>query len=226
MALASPETHSRSGYPGVSSGAERRHDRTSQAVERQIEALGVEQFDIFLIDRNHNELHKTWNKEELQKKELQKSIPWLKRMNARGHNIGIKPHGEHGLVLATGFDEQKLKDLEKTGFKVAVAIEKSPGEYEAWIKLSKAAVELQIREAFQAKVSLSHGLGRFKEYGRLAGFTNQDPLSHREGLQPYVLAKEATGKVAEKGVELVHTMREKIEKDKLMELVQKRVCRA
>lgn len=217
MALAGTATQSRDRHAGVGSGIERRHDRTSQAVEKQIEALGVEKFDILLIDQNYNEIHKTWNREE-----LRKSIPWLKRMNARGHNVGIKPHGDHGLVLATGLDERKLKDLEKAGFKAAVAIENGAGEYEAWIKLSKQAVELQIREVFQAKVSLSHGLGRFKEYGRLAGFTNQDQHSHREGLRPYVLAKEATGHVAEKGEELVHAMREKIEKEKLMELVQKR----
>ncbi len=217
MALAGTATQSRDRHTGVSSGIERRHDRTSQAVEKQIEALGVEQFDVCLIDRNHKEIHKTWNKEE-----LQKSIPWLKRMNARGHDIRIKPQDHHGLVLVGGLDERQLVQLEKTGFKPAITIENYQGEYEVWIKLSNNFVESPIKESLKAELAKRLGGVHLPDYGRLAGFTNQNVPPHFEGLQPYVLARNATGKVTEKGAEWVQVMREKIEKEKLVDLVQKR----
>ncbi len=99
MALAGTATQSRDRHTGVSSGIERGHDRTFKAVEKQIEALGVDKFDILLTDKNNQKIHKTWHKFE-----FRKGIAWLKRMNARGYSVEIKPHGnEHGLVLIEKF---------------------------------------------------------------------------------------------------------------------------
>lgn len=216
--LATPATEGRGGYPGFSPGTERGHDRTSQAIERQIEALGGDQFDIVLIDKNKNEIKKTWSKAE-----IEKNTPWLKRMNARGHDIGIKPHGEHGLVLVVGLEAEKLEQLRKVGFNPAVTVEKSPGEYEAWVKFSDKAVNPKILEVITANLARNYGNQQVQEYGRLAGFTNQDPETHRDGLQPYVLSKEATGKVAEKGRDVVKGIEDIIEREMLKGVVQERI---
>jgi hypothetical protein len=143
-------------------------------------------------------------------------------MNARGHDVRIKPQGNHGLVLIGGLDERQLTHLEKTGFKPAITIEKHQGEYEVWIKLSNNFVESPIKESLKAELAKRLGGVHLPDYGRLAGFTNQNVSPHLEGLQPYVLARNTTGKVAEKGTEWVQVMREKIEKEKLIDLVQKR----
>ena len=50
--------------------------------------------------------------------ELEKGVGWLKRMNARGHDIAIRPAGEHGLVLVAGLTERRRGAYGRRGLDV------------------------------------------------------------------------------------------------------------
>ena len=54
-------------------------DRTTQAVQRQLKAMGCGRFDIGIREGKKDKImNRTWSTEE-----VVKSIPWLKRMNAK-----------------------------------------------------------------------------------------------------------------------------------------------
>jgi hypothetical protein len=216
MALAGTATQSRDRHTGVSSGIERGLDRTHQAVEKQIEALGVEQFDILLTDKNNQKIHKTWHKFE-----FRKGISWLKRMNARGYSIEIKPHGnEHGLVLVEKLSKNAIQALKEKGWEPTLTLETSKDNYQAWIKLSKENIDPIIRESFYRN-SLKQE--KIDQYGLLAGFTNQEIELNQEGLKPYVFVHENTRKVAKKAPDYVQKVEQVIENNFIKNMQEQRL---
>ena len=132
--------------------------------------------------------------------ELEKGVGWLKRMNARGHDIAIRPAGEHGLVLVAGLTGDGVARMADAGWTPAATIETSPGRYQAWVKLSEKPVEPAVRAAGAVHLSESYGgdppRAEGQAYGRLAGFTNQEPAVSHAGRPPYVLAHDCPGAVA------------------------------
>ena len=175
-------------------------DRSLEAVQRQVAALGAAGFDVEIRGRKET-LSRRWSPAE-----LEGSLAWLKRMNARGAGVFLRPSGEPGLVLISGLREDGLEQMKREGFAPAVTLEVSPGGYEAWVKLSEEAVPERVRQVAHSGLVARYGgeVGRDSSdghpFGRLAGLTNQDPQyaqeSARGKLQPYVLAKDCNGRVA------------------------------
>ena len=66
-------------------------------------------------------------------------------MNARGHDIHIRPAGEHGLVLVDGLQKEAIERMKHDGLAPAATVEASPGSYQAWIKVSDEALAPQVR---------------------------------------------------------------------------------
>jgi hypothetical protein len=81
---------------------------------------------------------------EWSRAELEQSAAWLKRMNAKGNDVYIRPAGEHGLVLvddlAAGAGAHEGGRL-----RPAATIETSPGNYQAWVKLSDKPLSADVR---------------------------------------------------------------------------------
>lgn len=155
------------------------------------------------------ELHRTWDQAE-----LEQSVGWLKRMNARGHDVSIQPAGEHSLVLLAGLTGPTLERMEHEGWTPAATIETSPGTYQAWVKLSEAPVSAPVREVAARELAQHYGgdppsAGR-DPAGRLAGFTNQEPEHTREGRQPYVLAHDCPGTAAPAAAAYVERVEERL----------------
>ena len=169
-------------------------DRSLAALRRQTEALGVAGFELE-IQGGGQTLQRAWTSAE-----LEKGVGWLKRMNARGHDIAIRPAGEHGLVLVAGLRSDGVARMAAAGWTSAATIETSPGRYEAWVKLSEKPVEPAVLQAGAVYLSKSYGgdppRDQGQEYGRLAGFTNQEPAVSHAGRPPYVLAQDCPGAVA------------------------------
>jgi hypothetical protein len=68
-------------------------DRSREAIERQVSAMGVERFDVLIRDAtNGATIKREWGKAE-----LLRSVAWLKRMNARGHDVYIDQVNRAGL---------------------------------------------------------------------------------------------------------------------------------
>jgi len=121
-------------------------------------------------------------------------------MNARGHDVSIRPAGAHSLVLVDGLTRPTLERMGREGWTPAAAIESSPGRYQAWLKLAEAPVSAPVRELAARGLAQHYGgdppsAGR-DPTGRLAGFTNQEPDHTRAGRQPYVLAHDCPGTAA------------------------------
>jgi len=140
-------------------------------------------------------MNREWSRDE-----LEQSIAWLKRMNAKGNNIYVRPAGEHALVLVDDVKRSTIERMKLDGLEPAAVIETSPGNYQAWVKLSEKPLSAEQRYAaahfLAAKYQGDKNSIGSEHYGRLAGFTNQKPERAKDGRQPYVLAQECPGKPA------------------------------
>ncbi len=179
-------------------------DRTTQAVQRQLQAFGVDRVDIGIRDgREGKMMNRLWTPDE-----VLKNTAWLKRMNAQGNDIYVKPVGEHGLVLVDDLQPEAMDRLKGHGFHPAIVTETSPGNLQAWLKLSREVVDPNIRKVVAQDVAQDFGgdpnSADAQHYGRLAGFTNQKPDRLLEtGLHPYVLLREWSGQVMTHAQELL-----------------------
>lgn len=173
-----------------------RRDRSLEALQRQVTALDVPRFDVGIREAKTGQMmNREWSRAE-----LEQSAAWLKRMNAKGNDIYIRPAGEHGFVLVDDLKPEALKAMQDRGYTPAATVETSPGNYQAWVKLSDKPLSAEARRI--AAQSLAKAFGGdpnsadSRHYGRLAGFTNQKPQHTRDGRQPYVLAHDCPGKAA------------------------------
>ena len=150
--------------------------------------MGVARFDVLLrAASNGATVTRKWNKAE-----LLKSIAWLKRMNARGNNVYVRPDGEHGLVLLDSLTKENLASMRSKGFPPVIGIEVNQNEFQAWVKLSDGVLPAEHRRL--AKAGLSHTFAgevtrvTSDGYGWLAGCANHGGSADWNKLGRYVLA--------------------------------------
>lgn len=170
--------------------------------------MGVTRYQIMLIDaKNKQEQLREWSAAE-----LMRSVAWLKRMNARGHDVLIAPAGQHGLVLLDGLGEEALADMTGKGFEPAATIQSAPGRYQAWVKLSDRPLADDVRQhackglekAFGQRTAKAERAG----YGSLAGFTSDGTDKGGRATRRYVLALHTEGAVAKNASELLDVIRQ------------------
>jgi hypothetical protein len=197
LALASTANGAEHAGRTSSSGiSEARRDRSLEAIRKQIDAMGVEAFEVGIRDaKTGRMLNRSWIRTA-----LERAIAWLKRMNARGNDIYIRPEGDHGLVLIDDLKPEALERMKSDGFAPAAVIETSPGNFQAWVKLSNEPLPADVRRIAARELANKYGgdpnSADSRHYGRLAGFTNQKPKHARNGRQPYVLAHDCSGEIA------------------------------
>jgi len=213
LALSEAADRDKSPGPESRSGLSRtRRDRSLEAVQKQIAALGVTCFEIGIRDaKNGQMMNREWSTDD-----VVQSLPWLKRMNARGNHIYIRPAGEHGLVMVDDLKPEKLAQMKAEGFAPAATIETSPGNYQAWVKLSDSPVTAETRQLIARELAKRYAgdlnSADSRHYGRLAGFTNRKPEHERAGKHPYVLAHECTGRTAIKAADTLAKADEHLDK--------------
>lgn len=190
-----------------------KNDRTLQAIGRQLKAMGCERFDIGVRDATTGQMmNREWSAAEV----LQ-NTPWLKRMNAQGNDVYIRPAEQerHGLVLVDDLSEFDLDDMKAEGREPALVVETSPKNYQAWVKVADAAggeLRGQIARTLASEYDADPASADSRHYGRLAGFTNRkDKHTTRAGYQPWVLLRESKGKTATAGPALVQQAGQQIE---------------
>jgi hypothetical protein len=165
-------------------------DRSLEAVKAQIGAMGAERYEVVIVSAKARlQSKRKWNALE-----LVKGVPWLKRMNAQGSDIYLRPLDGPEFMLVDAPNVEAVKDMHRQGLAPSLTIETSPGRFQAWVKISDRPLPERLREA--AVADLARGFSKVEQYGRQAGFTNQQAEQNRAGRQPYVIAHEATGKVA------------------------------
>ena len=206
VALARPDaTDNRGRLDLAALGGPMKNDRTLQAIGRQLKAMGCERFDIGVRDATTGQMmNREWSAAEV----LQ-NTPWLKRMNAQGNDVYIRPAEQerHGLVLVDDLSEFDLDDMKAEGREPALVVETSPKNYQAWVKVADAAggeLRGQIARTLASEYDADPASADSRHYGRLAGFTNRkDKHTTRTGYQPWVLLRESKGKTATAGPELM-----------------------
>ena len=206
VALARPDaTDNRGRLDLAALGGPMKNDRTLQAIGRQLKAMGCERFDIGVRDATTGQMmNREWSAAEV----LQ-NTPWLKRMNAQGNDVYIRPAEQerHGLVLVDDLSEFDLDDMKAEGREPALVVETSPKNYQAWVKVADAAggeLRGQIARTLASEYDADPASADSRHYGRLAGFTNRkDKHTTRAGYQPWVLLRESKGKTATAGPELM-----------------------
>ena len=180
-------------------------DRTYLAVKRQIEAMGCREYEVGIRDQQGRMLSRTWDQ-----KSLLKSVSWLKRENAKGADIYIRPAGENnqGLVLVDDVSQGQIQNMKQQGHEPALVVETSPQNHQAWVRISSEPLAPEHATVISKVLAKTHQADEnsadWRHYGRLAGFTNRKPEHTTEtGHNPWVLCHESSGKPASCGLDLV-----------------------
>lgn len=180
-------------------------DRSYLAARRQLDAMGVDTFEIGIRDQSGRMLIRTWDKAK-----VLESLSWLKRENARGADVYVRPAGQAnaGLVLVDDLTRGALARMKADGLAPAAVTETSPDNFQAWVRVHDKPIPPELATEVAADLANRYGgdpnSADWRHFGRLAGLTNQKPL-HKDanGRSPYVLAHESSGKQAERGAEVV-----------------------
>lgn len=95
-------------------------------------------------------------------------------MNARGHDLYVRPAGPTGLLLLDGLSKSAVAKLEGSPLPPCVKVQTDENSYQAWIRLADHPVSADVRTQLLKK------LGMYKatlpEFGLMAGF-----IQHRSG---------------------------------------------
>lgn len=180
-------------------------DRSYLAARRQIDGMGCNAYEIGIRDRQGRMMTRSWSNQE-----ILTNLAWLKRENAKGADIYIRPSGQEnqGIVLIDDLSRGQVDRMKTAGLEPAVLVETSPQNLQAWVRVSETPlrpdVATTISQALARKFEGDPNSADWRHYGRLAGFTNQKPMHTTEnGLHPWVLCHEASGKQATHGQQLV-----------------------
>ena len=150
-------------------------DKTYEAVEGQLSAMGVEVFEIGVFERGDGGkpqymLLRTWDR-----KSVLEAVPWLRQRNWHDSHIYVRPKGESNLTMIDDLQFSAVTRMRQVGFHPAAVVQTSPGNYQAWIKhpmrLEKelgTAVARTLAERFGGDVKAAD----WRHFGRLAGFRN------------------------------------------------------
>lgn len=118
-------------------------------------------------------------------------------------------------------DDLKRESLNRmftSGFKPALVVETSPGNFQAWLKHSKTLCRETSTTAARALAEQfggDKGAADWRHFGRLAGFTNRKPkYQGADGLFPYVRLIAASGIVYPKADHFIDQLETKLAHDR------------
>lgn len=186
---------------------------TRSVVRKQLFAMGCELFEIGILRPDGLMLLRTrWSA-----KEIDAALGWLRRENARGAHVFIRPHGTHALSLVDDLSAEAIAQMTNGGFQPAVIVETSSGNFQVWLNHGRilfnrtfsthAAKELARR--FRGDPSSAD----WRHFGRLAGFTNQKPKRRLQtGLPPFVRLHECEGRTYTAAREFLEDMKSLVQK--------------
>lgn len=178
-------------------------DRTTEAVKNQVRAMGCARFEIG-VKNDKGMMNREYTAEE-----IIKAVPWLKRMNAQGNDIYIRPARDEqsALVLLDDLEPITLEEMQEQGLAPAAIIETSHRNCQAWVKLGKETLTDALRAEIAKKLAKDWGAdpasAESRHYGRLAGFTNRKEKHLTQRGFPFVLCRSSSGVIAQNGAQLI-----------------------
>src|SRR5262249_44393138 len=102
---------------------------TRNAVMRHLAAMACQSFEVGVLRPNGRMLLREWTAEQ-----IDRAVGWLRRENARGAHIYIRPYGAHALSLVDDLSVDSLKRMKESGFEPALVVETSPANFQTWLK--------------------------------------------------------------------------------------------
>src|SRR5208282_5788947 len=188
-------------------------DITRNQVRRQLAAMACDYFDLGILRSDaHMLLREAWTVSQ-----IEEAIQRLRRENAHGAHIFVRPHGAHALSLVDDLSVDAIARMTEAGYQPALVVETSPQNFQAWLKHKRtldhnmstlAAKELATR--FGGDLSSAD----WRHFGRLAGFTNPKPSRRlQSGMQPFARLSEATGQVYTQAPDFLRTVRAEMERE-------------
>jgi hypothetical protein len=196
-------------------------DKTAEVVERQIQSMSSDVFEVGLFkpgnmeDADEPEMFlRTWDRDS-----LRKSIPWLRFQNMNGRNIFIRPKGEHNLSLIDDLKQEALKALKSDGYAPTLVVQTSPGNFQAWLNHGQVLpkdVSTAAARTIAERYGGDTGAADWRHFGRLSGFSNRkEKYRQSDGLYPFVRLIESHRLVYPKAHEFVAEQRDKVERDRV-----------
>jgi hypothetical protein len=169
-------------------------DKTDHAIRQLLAALPAPGYDIgVLTDAG------MYRVEAAPAYRVLRMLPFLKRRNAQGANIYLRPTGESCYTLLDDLTAATLSRLTVEGYAPAAVIETSPGSFQAWLRHTQpfpkelgTLAAKSLAEQFGADRSAAD----WRRFGRAPGFTNRKP-QHRnpQGFYPFAHLRSSTGTV-------------------------------
>lgn len=117
-------------------------------------------------------------------------------MNARGHDVLIRPASPSGLVLLDRLTQFDVAKLERSGVPCSAKIQVEEDRFQVWLPLGSAAVSEKLRLGIAKYLGLPAPKG--EKFGALAGFVNRQSGVDKER-SLFVVAHEP----AKQGVEAI-----------------------
>ena len=182
-------------------------------VRQQLAAMGCARVDLGALSQSGRmTLATNWST-----KALPSALRWLRRENARGAHIFIRPAGLHQLSLIDDLTANAIVDMKRAGFEPAIIVETSPANFQVWIRHGR--ILDQKASTYAARELARHFGGDpssadWRHFGRLAGFTNQkEERRLPNGLAPFVKLREASGRTYQKAREFLREMAALVERE-------------
>ena len=131
--------------------------------------------------------------------QIDAALGWLRRANARGAHIFVRPNGVHALSMLDDLGVDAIARMTDAGFQPAVVVESSPQNFQVWLnhgrtldrKMSSWAAK-EFARRFGGDLSSAD----WRHFGRLAGFTNRKPERLLpNGLAPFVRLRQCESKI-------------------------------
>lgn len=160
---------------GEKRGVDMQKDLTYIQVKKQLAAMpDVGVFDIGIRDSRTGRMQNL----ELTAGQILAEISMLKRENARGSDIYIRPSraNDHGYILLDDVGVGTINQMREGGLEPNLEIETSPMNYQVWLRVSEQVDQLLrkgservLQERYKSDIGSCDGA----HYGRLVGFTNR-----------------------------------------------------
>lgn len=181
------------------------------AARNQLAAMGCESFDIGVLQQGGRMLlRERWSAEH-----AESALKWLRRENARGAQVFVRPHGEHALSLLDDLTCSAILELKRSGFDPAVVVETSRRNFQAWLnhgRLLNRELSTHAAKQLVRRFGGDPSSADWRHFGRLAGFTNQKPARRLDnGLAPFVKLHKCSGGVYGKADEFIDQVSAELE---------------
>jgi hypothetical protein len=163
-------------------------------VRRQLAAMAYDFFDVGILRPDGRMLlSEAW-----MARQIEQAIKRLRRENARGAHIFVRPHDVHTLSLVDDLAVDAIARMTDAGFEPAVVVETSPQNFQVWLNHGRtldrsmsSCASKELAKRFGGDLSSAD----WRHFGRLAGFTNRKPERLlQNGLAPYVRLRQCEGR--------------------------------